>query len=82
MCYNIDIGEIMIIDLLCSDYKAAADNRRMVRLKQNIEWWIWMEGKVKSWPKNKLLPGEFLGRLPTIGKHESRELYGFHEVNE
>jgi len=72
----------MIIDLLCLNYKAAARNRRMVRLKQNISEYVRIEAKVKSWPKGKRLPDELLGTLPTVGKHEARELYGFHEVKE
>ena len=71
-----------MIDLLCSDYKAAARNRRMVRLKQNIEGYLFIEQLVRNWPRNKRLPDALLGTLPSVGKHEARELNGFHEVNE
>ena len=70
-----------MIDLLCSDYKAAADNRRMVKLKQNIEGYLFIEALVRNWPHNKRLPDALLGTLPSIGKHEARELHGFHEVD-
>ena len=70
-----------MIDLLCEDYKAAAHNRRMVRLKRNIEGYLFIEALVRSWPRSKPLPEELWGTLPSIGKHEARELNGFHEVN-
>ena len=70
----------MIIDLLCDDYSKAKANRRMVRLKQNIEGYLFIEQLVRSWPRNKRLPDALLGTLPSIGKHEARELNGFHEV--
>jgi len=71
-----------MIDLLCSDYKAAARNRRMVRLKQNIEGYLFIESLVRNWPRNTRLSDALLGTLPSIGKHGARELNGFHEVNE
>jgi len=71
-----------MIDLLCEDYSKAKDNRRMVRLKQNIEGYLFIEQLVRNWPRNKRLPDALLGTLPSIGKHEARELHGFHEVNE
>jgi len=71
-----------MIDLMCSDYQAAKRNRRMVKLKLNISEYVRIENLVKGWPKNKRLPDQLLGNLPTVGKHEARELYGFHEVKE
>jgi len=71
----------MIIDLLCDDYSKAKANRRMVKLKQNIEGYLFIEQLVRSWPRNKRLPDALLGTLPSIGKHEARELNGFHEVD-
>ena len=70
-----------VIDLMCLDYVAAARNRRMVRLKQNIEGYLFIEDKVRNWPRGKRLPDALLGTLPSIGKHEARELNGFHEVD-
>jgi hypothetical protein len=52
----------------------------MVRLKQNIEGYLFIEALVRSWPRNKRLPDALLGTLPSIGKHEARELNGFHEI--
>ena len=71
----------MIIDLLCDDYSKAKANRRMVKLKQNIEGYLFIEQLVRRWPRNKRLPDALLGTLPSIGKHEARELHGFHEVD-
>ncbi len=72
----------MIIDLLCEDYSRAKANRRMVRLKQNISGYLFIESLVKSWPKSKPLPEWLYGHIPSVSKTEARELYGFHEVNE
>ncbi len=69
-----------MIDLLCSDYKAAADNRKMVRLKQNIEGYLFIEALVRGWPRKKPLPERLFGYVPLVGKNEN--LYGFHEVKE
>lgn len=68
--------------MLCDDYVAAKRNRRMVGLKQNISGYLFIEALVKSWPRNKPLPEWLWGTLPIVGKHEARELYGFHEVEE
>ncbi len=74
----------MKIDLLCSDYAAAACNRRMVRLKQNIDGYLWIENLVRTWPRKKPLPMWLYGRLPSVGKQEARELYqyGIYEIKE
>ena len=69
-----------MIDLLCSDYKAAARNRRMVRLKQNIEGYLFIEALVRSWPRKKPLPEWLYGHIPSVSKTEVRGLYGFHEI--
>ncbi len=66
------------IDCGCDDFPAAARNRRMVRLKQNIDGYLFIEALVRSWPLNKPLPEQYYGYLPIVGKQE--ELYGFHEV--
>jgi len=68
------------MNLLCSDFKRAADNREMVRLKQNISGYLDIEKMVRNWPRGKPLPEQLIGRIPTLGKHES--MYGMHEVNE
>jgi len=68
------------MNLLCSDYKRASDNRDMVRLKQNIEGYLYIEQLVMNWPRGKPLPEKYIGRIPTLGKHES--MFGMHEVNE
>ena len=52
----------------------------MVSLKENISGYLFIEALVRSWPRGKPLPEELYGTLPTVGKHEARELYGFHEV--
>jgi len=67
-----------IIDLMCSDYIRARDNREMVRLKENTEGYLFIESLVRSWPRNKRLPDRFYGQIPTVSKSEN--LYGFHEV--
>ena len=66
---------------MCSDYLSAKRNRRMVKLKQNIEGYVFIEALVRSWPRNKRLPDALYGTLPSVGKHEARELHGFHEVD-
>ena len=68
------------MNLLCSDFKRAADNREMVRLKQNISGYLDIEKMVRNWPRGKPLPEQLIGRIPTLGKHES--MFGMHEVNE
>jgi len=68
------------MNLLCSDFKRAKDNREMVRLKQNIEGYLYIEDMVRNWPRGKLLPEQLIGHIPTIGKHEN--MFGIHEVNE
>ncbi len=70
----------MIIDLLCEDYSRAKANRRMVKLGGNIQGYLFIEALVRSWPHKKPLPEWLWGTLPTVGKHEARELNGFHEV--
>ena len=65
---------------MCSDLEAAKRNRRMVKLKQNIMGYMFIEALVKSWPRNKPLPEWLYGTLPLVGKNEERELFGFHEV--
>ena len=68
------------MNLLCSDYKRASDNRDMVRLKQNIEGYLFIEQMVRNWPRGRPLPEQLIGHIPTLGKHES--MFGMHEVNE
>ena len=68
------------MNLLCDNYSRARDNRQMVRLKQNIEMYLYIEEKVRNWPRGKPLPEQLIGRVPTLGKHES--MFGMHEVNE
>ena len=69
------------IDLLCSDYERAAANRQMVRLKQNIEGYLFIEALIRSWPRKKPLPAQLLGYILSVGGHEGRELSGFHRVD-
>ena len=80
VCYNISVK---IRDIGCNDFVAAARNRRMVRLKLNIDAYLWIEAVVKSWPRSKPLPEQFYGELPLVGKSESRTLreYGIYEVD-
>ena len=68
------------MSILCPDFRRAADNRDMVRLKQNIEGYLFIENMVRNWPRSKPLPERLIGRVPTLGKHES--MFGMHEVNE
>jgi len=68
------------IDLLCDNYKRAAKNRRMVKLKQNISEYVRIEAIVKSTPKNKRLPDQFYGQIPLASKNEN--LYSFHEFDD
>ena len=73
-----------MIDLMCSDYKAAARNRRMVKLKQNIEAYLWIESVIRGWPHRKRLPYWVpQGDIPIIDKGEIQELhkYGIYEIN-
>ena len=71
-----------MIDLLCSDYKAAARNRRMIKLKQNIEGYLFIEALVRNWPRKKPLPEWLYGHIPSVSKTEAKNLYGFHKVEE
>jgi len=68
------------MNLLCPDFNRASDNRDMVRLKQNIEGYLFVEQMIRNWPRGKPLPEQLIGRIPTLGKHES--MFGMHEVNE
>lgn len=63
---------------MCSDYGRAAENRRMVRLKQNVDGYIYIETLVKNWPYKMPLPAWLYHELPRAGKGE--RLYGFHKV--
>jgi len=66
-------------DVGCDNLRKAALNRE--RVKKVYPWWSWYETVVKSWPKNKPFPYWIpLGNLPSVSKHEERELKGFHEV--
>ncbi len=71
------------IDTGCSDFKKARDNRRMVRLKQNIEGYLWIEAIVGNWPHKKPLPEWLCGSIPTVGTHEERDMheYGIYELD-
>ena len=71
---------LMVSDFMCADYERAARNRVMVRLKLNIEGYLFIENLVRNWPHKKPLPEYLCGHLPTVGKHEGGDLYGFHEV--
>ncbi len=70
-------------DIGCDDFEMAALNRRMVRLKQNITGYLWIEAVVKGWPRSKALPEWLYGTLPTVGKHEARDLhkYGMYTID-
>jgi hypothetical protein len=71
----------MRIDLMCSDYSRASENRRMVKLKLNIEGYLFTESLVRNWPHKKPLPEWLWGKVPSIHKNESRQLYGFHKLD-
>uniref|UniRef100_A0A6M3LTJ9 Uncharacterized protein n=1 Tax=viral metagenome TaxID=1070528 RepID=A0A6M3LTJ9_9ZZZZ len=59
------------MNLLCDNYQRAADNREMVRLKQNIEGYLYIEQLVRNWPRSVPLPEQLMGRIPTLSKHEN-----------
>ena len=63
---------------MCPDLRAAARNRQMVANKRNVIGYQIIEAIVKSYPRNKPLPEQLYGNIPSVGKHEN--LYGFHEV--
>ena len=67
------------MSILCPDFNRAADNRQMVRLKQNIEGYLFIEALIRNWPRGKPLPEQLIGRVPTLGKHES--MYGMPRIN-
>jgi len=74
-------GIIVIVNnwwFMCNDLESAARNRQMIKLKQNIEGYLFIEAMVKRWPRNKRLPEQFYGEIPIISNKEN--LYGFHEV--
>jgi hypothetical protein len=52
----------------------------MVKLKQNIEGYLFIENLVRGWSYRKPLPSWLFGYIPTVSKTE--ELHGFHEVRE
>ena len=70
--------------MLCMDYKAATVNRRMVRLKLNIEGYLFIETFVRNCPKNRHLPDRFYGSLPSIGNIKGKALhqFGFHDTRD
>ena len=86
----------MLIDLMCPDYQEAKQNRRMVKLRLNVEGYVFIENLVREWDIKKPLPNvvhkegkmyvsytegtSLYGHVPSVSKAESRELYGFHEV--
>ena len=74
---------MIIIDCGCDDFAAAARKRQMVRLKQNIEGYLWIEALVRGWPHKKPLPEWLFGHIPTIGREEEREMsqYGIYEID-
>jgi len=63
---------------MCTNLSAAARNRRMVAENKNIIVYLFIEALVKRWPRNKRLPDQFYGQIPSVSKGEN--LYGFHEV--
>ena len=74
-CVIIYIGKNMKIDLMCENYRAAAINRRMVKEGLNIEGYLFIEALVRNWPHKKRLPEWLLGTIPSISKHEARNMH-------
>ena len=66
------------MSLLCADFKRAAENREMVRLKLNISGYLEIEDLVRRWPHKLLLPDRLIGHIPTLGKHDN--MSGMHEI--
>ncbi len=58
------------VDVGCEDFKAAARNRRMVRLKQKISGYLFIEAVIRGWPHRKPLPEWLYGSIPTIHRYE------------
>ena len=72
------------VDIGCDDFGSAARNRKRIKSKDNLTWWLWYEAVVKGWPFRKPLPFWLpQGGLPKVGKYEARELYqyGIYEVD-
>ena len=70
--------------MLCMDYKRASENRDMVKLKLNIEGYLFIEAFVRNCPHDRPLPDRFYGRLPSIGNIKGKTLhqYGFHDTRD
>ncbi len=74
-----------ILDIGCPDFAAASRNREMVENHENAAGYQLVEAVLRGWPSRKPLPNWIpQGKLPTIGKHEAREIeaYGMHELEE
>jgi hypothetical protein len=54
----------------------------MVKLKQNISGYLFIEALIRGWPHKKPLPEWLYGYIPSVSGTEAKELYGFHEVKE
>ncbi len=67
---------------MCTDLNAAKRNRHMVKYELNTSGYLFVESLVKGWPRKKPLPEWLWGYIPSVGKHEVRELFGFHEIKE
>ncbi len=68
-----------MINLMCENYRRAAENRERVKQKQNILGYLEIEAIVNSC-KNKPLPlWVTTGKLPTVD--DLKDLPGFHEVD-
>ena len=65
---------------MCEDYTKAKENRERQFDPQYLVWWHQYESWLKSYPRKKRLPDWAIGNVPSIGKHEARELNGFHEI--
>jgi len=64
-------------DCGCANLSAAARNRRRVANAENIDAYLVMERWLTS-HRGKLIPAEFLGSLPQVGRHDSVPYY-MHE---
>ena len=67
---------------MCADLGAAKRNRE--RQHKNLNWWLWYEAFIKTYPRNKLLPGWAVGELPTIDKSERGNMrqYNIYEIGD
>lgn len=68
------------LDVGCPDFAQAEANRERIRSGYATEYWIWLEGVIKTTPRGQPLPSTVpLGEVPSVGRHRRTD-WGREEV--